>query len=128
MTNVQIAAVYIGLHILLLVYLAIRVAGRRRGESISVGTGGDSDMELRMRVHGNAAEYIPMAMIGLLAMALLDLPVWALHLAGLSLIIGRVSHAIGLGKSIMPARVLGMVLTWLPMLGVAVALFYAAFT
>ena len=128
MTTLEIAGVYIAVHILLLIYLAFRVAGKRGKDKISVGTGGDADMELRMRVHGNATEYIPITMIGLLAMAILGLPVWALHAVGISMIVGRLLHAIGLSKTIMSARVAGVLLTWLSMLGVAAALLYTAFT
>ncbi len=128
MTALELAGVYIGVHILLLIYLAFRVAGKRGSDKISVGTGGDADMELRMRVHGNATEYIPVTMAGLLAMAATGLPVWTIHAVGISMLVGRLLHALGLSRTILPARILGMLLTWGSMLGVVAALFYTAFT
>ncbi len=65
MTSTQAVALYAGLNIALLVLLAIRVVGRRRSAQVSVGDGGDEDLALRIRTHGNAAEYVPAFLVGL---------------------------------------------------------------
>ncbi|MBD3771003.1 MAG: MAPEG family protein [Rhodobacterales bacterium] len=119
MTSTQAVALYAGLNIALLVLLAIRVVGRRRSAQVSVGDGGDEDLALRIRTHGNAAEYVPAFLVGLFLSAALGCPVWGVHALGGSFTLGRLLHAYGLSATKMAPRALGMLLTWIPMLGVA---------
>lgn len=122
MTTLTASAIYLAVNTLLLLYLSLRVVGRRRSAQVSLGTGGDADLEVRTRAHGNAAEYIPVTMLGLFVLAAMDAPLWMIHAIGGVFTAGRILHAIGLSATILPARALGMVLTWLGMLGVALAL------
>jgi uncharacterized membrane protein YecN with MAPEG domain len=126
MTATAASAIYIAINILLLCYLSFRVIGRRQSAKVSLGTGGDSELEIRTRAHGNAVEYIPVTMLGLFAMATLGAPVLAIHAVGGVFTAGRILHAIGLSATVMPARAGGMVLTWLGMLGAAGGLIYFA--
>lgn len=126
MESMDTAAVYIGVNILILVYLAVRVVGRRFSAKVPIGTGGDADLELRARVHGNATEYIPAFLIGLYALAAMGIPSLWIHVFGASFTLGRVLHAFGFTKSVLPARQIGMILTWLAMLVVAAALIFHA--
>jgi uncharacterized membrane protein YecN with MAPEG domain len=119
MNSTQAAAIYVGLNIALLVFLGARVVGRRRSAQVSVGDGGDADLNLRIRTHGNASEYIPAFLVGLFMTSALGLAVWGVHLLGAAFTLGRVLHAIGLSGTVMPARAFGMLLTWIPMLAVA---------
>lgn len=127
MTSLEAAAVYVGVNMLLLIFLAFRVTGRRQVAKVSVGTGGDQLLELRTRVHGNATEYVPAMLIGLVTAALLGLPVWAIHVGGGMLTLGRVLHAYGLGSTVLAARVSGTLLTWIATVLTALALIYHAF-
>lgn len=126
MTAIEVAAIHVAINTLLLVWLAFRVVMHRMRTRTSIGTGNDPGLELAVRVHGNAAEYAPIAMIGLVVGALLNLPVWAVHALGGVFTGGRLVHAIGFGAGIIPLRQLGMVLTWTGMLGIAGALVWAA--
>lgn len=126
MTPIATAAVYIGVNILILLALAVRVVGRRRSAQISIGTGGDGELEQRVRAHGNASEYIPVTMIGLFAIATLGAPLWAVHAVGGVFTLGRVLHGIGMSSNALAPRALGMVLTWTAMLGAAGALMWMA--
>ncbi|MBY9067348.1 MAPEG family protein [Hyphomonas sp. WL0036] len=128
MTPIATAAVYIGVNILILFWLSFRVVGRRRSAQVSLGTGGDAQLEQRVRAHGNASEYIPVTMLGLFVVASLAAPLWAIHAIGGVFTLGRVLHGFGLSGNIMASRAFGMVLTWLGMLGAAVALFWFALT
>ena len=82
-----------------LLYLALRVVLHRRAARIGVGSGGDAALALKVRVHANFGEYVPLS---LLLLALLELCgtapalVWG---CGLGLLLARVLHAIGLGGS-----------------------------
>jgi len=46
-----------------------------------------------------------------MAMELVQAPAWYLHLAGLSLLIGRILHALGLGDGHLKRRQFGIVIT-----------------
>lgn len=87
------------LHALMFVALSLRVVGRRRAARVGVGSGGDEALSLRMRVHGNFAEYVPLALLMLALLELSGLPAALLWALGLVLLLGRVLHAVGLGSS-----------------------------
>lgn len=128
MTALQVAAVYIAVNILILIYLAVRVVAGRRKDQVSMGDGGSESLATAIRVHGNATEYIPAALVGLLALAFLSAPIWAIHALGISFTLGRLLHAIGMARGPIQFRQLGMVLTWTPMVILSLALLYLAFT
>ncbi len=66
-----------------------------------------------MRVQANCAEYAPIGVIVLAMAELQGLSLWAVHLLGIVLLAGRLSHAFGLGRTpqIVPMRKFGMYLT-----------------
>ncbi len=126
MTPLSAAAVYIGINILLLFFLSFRVVGRRRSAKVSLGTGGDADLEIRTRAHANAAEYIPVTMLGLFVMTQFAAPLWVIHAVGGMFTAGRLLHAFGLSTTFLPGRALGMVLTWLGMLAAGIGVIWLA--
>lgn len=128
MSALQVAGVYVAINLLMLVWLAFRVVTHRFRGKISMGDGGSEPLAIAIRVHGNAAENIPPMLIGLLAFAFLNGPIWGLHALGIGFTIGRVLHAIGMGGGPIIFRQLGMVLTWTAMGIVSLALLYLAFS
>ncbi|MFN4025401.1 MAG: MAPEG family protein [Hyphomonas sp.] len=127
MTPITAAAIYIGLNILILLVLAFRVVGRRRSVRVSIGTGGDGELEQRVRAHGNATEYIPITMLGLFVMASIGAQLWLIHVIGAAFTLGRVLHGIGLSGNVLPARMSGTILTWLGMLATGIGLIWFGF-
>lgn len=128
MLRLEIAALYAGVNILILLILAVLVVAGRRKHKISLGDAGNEDFSRAVRAHGNAAEYIPAGIVGLLFLALLDpsAPTWLLHAAGLSLTVGRILHGIGLHTGMVNAgRMIGMLLTWIAYLLIGGGLLYA---
>lgn len=128
MVRLEIAAIYAGLNILLLLALSVRVMLLRRAKRVSLGDGGDPELRRAMRAHGNAAEYIPAGLAGLILAALLDpaTPAWLLHASGGALTLGRFAHAIGLTLGdLNPGRPIGMTLTWAAFLMLGVGLIWA---
>ena len=95
----RITLLVASLHVLLYLVLSLRVVLRRRSARIGVGSGGDEAMTLRMRVHGNFAEYVPLALLMLGLLELCAVPAALLWTFGLALLAARVLHAIGLGSS-----------------------------
>lgn len=128
MVRLEIAALYAGVNILLLLYLGARVPMMRRKHKVPLGDGGNPELLRAVRAHGNAAEYIPAGLIGLVLVSLLDAatPLWFLHACGLSLTGGRLIHAGGLMASDLNAgRMIGMVLTFLSYVLIGGGLIYA---
>jgi len=124
MPPLEAAAVYVGINILLLIYLSSRVVFMRRSAKVSVGHGSNVELELRTRTHGNASEYIPAMMVGLVTAAYMGIPALWIHILGASFTFGRVLHAIGLSRTVFPLRVSGMLLTWFAMILIAGMLIY----
>jgi uncharacterized protein len=112
-----ITMLFSGLLGLLFMYHTVRVILVRRASHINLGIG-DSDTLLRtVRIHGNFAEYVPML---LFIMALLELSAvseTALYAFGICVVVGRLLHFYGIYSPATPgiARVIGMVLTFIPL-------------
>lgn len=128
MTGAEAVALWSGSMLLLLVVLGIRVALARRSGKVLLGDGGNEAVLLSSRVFGNAAEYIPAAIGALIVLALLGMPAGVLHILGGLLFLGRLIHAVTLStKAVTGGRILGMTLTWLPLLAAGLMLIVHAF-
>jgi len=119
--SVSITAFYAGILALIFVALAINVTRHRVKLRVSIGDGGNPEMLRMIRLHGNAAEYIPFAV---LLMALYELNGgWhiALHIVGIALIVGRLVQTWGMWGTEVPGlgRRMGQGLTWLSILALA---------
>ena len=128
MRLLEAAALYAGVNILILLVLAVLVIAGRRRHKIVLGDGGNAEFNRAVRAHANAAEYIPAALVGLVALALFDpaTPLWLIHSAGLSLTLGRILHAVGLHTGALNlGRALGVTLTLLSYLLIGAGLIYA---
>jgi uncharacterized membrane protein YecN with MAPEG domain len=128
MSAPQAAAFWGGLLILFLVVLSARVVLARRKHRVLLGDGGVSQVTVAGRVFGNAAEYVPTGIVALALLAMLDMPVAAIHSIGAVLLAGRLIHAASLNdRKPTPGRVAGMVLTYLALLTVGGMLVVHAF-
>jgi uncharacterized membrane protein YecN with MAPEG domain len=109
------AALWVGLHLLLLLILALLVVRQRQKHKVALGDDGIPEMAQAIRAQGNAVEYIPAALIGLVVLELTNASPVLVHIGGLVLFVGRVLHAIGLSNSggVSMLRTAGVVLTWL---------------
>lgn len=121
-----ITALYTALAALLLVGLSWRVVQARQKSHVSIGDGGDAELTRRIRAQGNTQEYLPLGLLVVLMLELNHAPVWAVHLAGATLILGRLLHAWGLSRSsgVSFGRFTGTVLTWLVLLAGALGLLW----
>ncbi len=115
MLRLEIAAIYAGVNILILLVLAVLVARARQTHKITLGVADNRDVVRAVRAHGNAAEYIPAGLVGIVVLALFEgSPLWLLHASGISLTLGRIIHGFGLHTGALNlARRLGVALTWL---------------
>lgn len=119
-----IAGFYVALAALLVLALAARVMWLRNTRRIGLGSGTDIALERAIRVHANATEYLPLALLMLVLLAFEQTRPAYLHGFGIALIVARIFHALGLsahsGRSF--GRVLGVAITMLAMIVMAVML------
>ena len=105
---------------LLNVWLAFRVSRVRVGRKVSIGHGGDTLLETRMRAHANFIEYTPFFLI---LLALIELAHGAqtwLWLVAIVYILARIAHAFGIERPAPnPLRAGGALITWVVLIGLA---------
>lgn len=90
----HITALYAGLCGLLIIYLAVNVTGfRKRG--VRAGHADFDAMNVAIRAHGNAVEYIPIAMLLLYIAEQSGTSAMWLHILGAAFVVSRVGHSWG---------------------------------
>jgi uncharacterized membrane protein YecN with MAPEG domain len=122
------AALWVGLHLFLLMTLSMLVVRQRQKHKVALGDEGIPELAQAIRAFGNATEYVPAAMIGIGVLAVVGAPALAIHITGLTLFLGRILHAVGLsnsGGTSFP-RAIGILLTWLAYVVAGVALLFYA--
>jgi uncharacterized membrane protein YecN with MAPEG domain len=123
MSAIQAATLYVGLNILVLVVLIVLVVRQRRQLKCAIGDGGHPTLVRAIRAHANAVEVMPMALIGLVALASAGASTFVVHLLGCVLTLGRCLHAYGLSNSEGTSfgRMAGMLLSLVALIGIAIA-------
>lgn len=116
--SMHISMIYIALSGLLLVVLALDVVRGRLKYQVGLGDGGHKVLSRRIRVHGNAVENLPIALLLLLAVENAVSSGLLVHVLGSLLILCRLLHAYGLRKSAGTSlpRFFGTAGTWSMML------------
>ncbi len=129
MTGIEIAGLYGGLLLVLMVVLAYNVSRNRQRTEISLGIGKDPALEQANRVHANLIENAVPGMVGLTLLALTGSSDLIVHGFGVALVLSRILHAQGLlsapGRTF--GRLVGTLLSWLSLLGMGVLLIISAF-
>ena len=122
------AALWVGLHLILLLLLSVLVVRQRRNHGVVLGDNDIPALTQAVRAFGNATEYVPAGLIAIAVLAMAGASPRVVHAMGLTLFVGRVAHAIGLsrhgGSSML--RSAGVIATWLAyILGGVALIFYA---
>ena len=92
----HITALYTAILILFMLFLAYKTSARRQEAKINFGTGDDKVMECRSRAFGNFIEFVPMMILLMGMLELQSVETWIVHLLGISIIVARVLHALGI--------------------------------
>ena len=118
-----ITALYAAICGLFIAAMVLHVATLRRRFRVGIGDGGERQLALAVRAHGNAVETIPIALILLLMLELNKGQAGVLHAFGTALIVGRFLHAFGLSRhiGISFGRFWGTITTLVTIVGLAVA-------
>lgn len=119
--NAPITAVYAALLSTLFIVLAFRVVRLRWSERVALGHGSSKILKRAVRVHGNAAEYVPFILLLLLLLEINGGAAWLVHAFGAAAFIGRVIHALWLSRFTGASfgRTTGTALTWFAILGLS---------
>ena len=127
--SLEIIGVYVGLNLLINLFLAYRVSAGRVRTNVMTGTGEDQGLYNASRAHITNVEYTPMGLVGLVVLHLLGASIYVLHAVGILLTVGRILHAIGVSRTSesSPPRLVGTLFTWISQLIAAAACLYYAF-
>lgn len=122
------AALWAGLHLILLLVLSVLVTRQRRKHHVEIGDGGVPALNQAIRAFGNATEYVPAALVGLGILAFAGGMPLLIHPIGFMLFSGRVMHAVGLSRStgVSWPRTFGVLATWIAYIALAAALLFYA--
>jgi uncharacterized membrane protein YecN with MAPEG domain len=114
----HIIPLYAALLALLYLGLSVRVIRWRRRELVALGDGGRPALQRALRVHGNFAEYVPFALLMFWMVEASGASVMWVHGLCAALLLGRLIHAYGVSQTreTLALRVVGMVLTFTPLL------------
>jgi len=105
---------YASLLALLYLFLSVRVVRIRRQEAIPIGDRNNARLQRAIRVQGNFAEYVPLALILFTFVEMQGFSPILVHGLGLVLLVGRAVHAYGVSqeKENYRLRTVGMGLTF----------------
>ena len=92
----MITALYAGLLGLISIWLSFGVGSLRGKSGIPIGDGGNQELLLAMRKHGNFVEYAPIFLILLALLEVNDVSSTAIHVMGGAFVISRICHGLGL--------------------------------
>ena len=119
---ISLTALYAAILAMVTVALGINVTVHRVKLSVPLGDGGNPRMLRMIRLHGNAAEYGPLALVLMLIYEVNGGSHTALHIVGVAFVAGRLIQTWGMWVSEIPnlGRGGGQSLTWLAIAALAV--------
>jgi uncharacterized protein len=111
MLSTPIYAAILGL---VFVALSVRTLLLRRQLGVAIGDGDQPILARAARAHANFAEYVPLSLILIYFLEMQMQTSLYIHLLGGALVIGRITHAIGVSqvKENFRYRVIGMAITF----------------
>ena len=109
------------------VLLGVRVVHLRRTLGVAVGDDAHAGLRKAIRAHGNFAEYVPLALLLIFFLETQTQAVAAVHALGVTLVFGRLVHALGVSRvrENIRLRIVGMACTFgVLLVGAALLLWY----
>jgi uncharacterized protein len=108
MTVFYVTGIYAAIAAVMVIILSAHVSMMRAATNTSILDGGNTDLALRIRRHGNFIENAPLTLILMLVAELDGVSHMWIHAAGVLLVAGRVLHAVGLrADAATPLRIAG---------------------
>lgn len=116
----MVSALYVVTGALFLIGLSLQGVRLRRQYRVAHGDGGFYELQVAIRIHGNAVETIPITLLLLVMLEMNGAEIWMLHLLAVFFFLGRFLHCYGMRTSTLLWRKNGMIITLLSMLVMAV--------
>ena len=91
-----ITGLFAGILGLMSIWLSAGAGSLRDKTGVSIGDGGDTNLLLAIRKHGNFVEYVPLALILLGLLEMTNTNTIALYVMGTLLVLARLAHGLGL--------------------------------
>jgi uncharacterized membrane protein YecN with MAPEG domain len=125
----KIISFYTSLLIILFFVLSMNTIRQRRKNKIAIGHDENPEMLRAIRAHSNFSEYVPINLFAMYLVQAQGANPYFIHFLGLTLLIGRLSHAYGISQvnENFKFRVNGMKLTFAAMISSASYLLYSIF-
>lgn len=119
---VTITALYAAILAIIIVALGINVTVHRVKLKVPLGDGGNPQMLRMIRLHGNAVEYLPLALLLMIAYELNGGWHTALHIIGMALLVARILQSWNMWVTEVArfGRITGQTLNWLSIAALAV--------
>ncbi len=110
----HVLPLYAALLGLFYITLSVRTISLRRKNRRSLGDGGDPALNRAIRVHGNFAEYVPLALVLLFLLESQNYSRVLVHVFASLLLVGRLIHAYGVSqlKEKLIFRMVGTLMTF----------------
>lgn len=124
----QVTGLYSGILALIMVVLAFNTASSRGKHKVSLGNGGNKEMEKKVRSFGNFIEYVPMLLILMAVHEFQGMATNLLHGFGITIVVTRLLHALTL-LGVLPGfkgRMIGALGTFLMLLVAGGMLVYSS--
>ncbi len=108
MTAFYITSIYTAVLTLMMIGLSAHVSMMRAKTNTSILDGGNTELAVRIRRHGNFIENVPLSLLLMLLAELNGAGHVLIHVAGVLLVVGRTCHALGLrADAATPLRIAG---------------------
>ena len=119
-----VTPIYAAILSFVFVTISVRTILIRRKLQIAIGDGDQPLLARAARVHANFAEYVPLSLILIYFLETCSVSKLWIHLLCITLVIGRVTHALGVSqpKENYRYRVTGMALTFTAILSASLGL------
>ena len=124
-------AFYAVVFVVLKLIFVWRVVALRQKLGVGIGDGGHRELNVASRIHGNYIETMPLMLVLMFIVEMNGVAYAALHTVGGLFLISRMAHAWGMHEGqgrAHPARVVGVLGTWLALLGACGLLVYNVMT
>jgi uncharacterized membrane protein YecN with MAPEG domain len=123
----QVTALYASILAIAAIILSVMVSARRGRTGVAIMDGGNPQLALSIRKHGNFVESVPFAILLMALAEARGMPATWLHAIGILLLVARLIHVFGinLNNPADPLRVAGAVGTHLSMLGAVIFLLWS---
>ena len=106
---IPITALYAALLVAVFVVLSVRIGLARGKTGISMLDGGNAQVLVDMRRHGNFIEHVPLLLVLMAIIEVNEGSAVFLHVVGIALVVCRIAHPFGLrhDRAQTPMRMLG---------------------